>query len=64
MVAKIQRIGPAPDRRDPSTVGVKLDHDGVARMYGERFDRLCEVKRRWDPENLFLGAHDIPPADS
>ncbi|WP_459986900.1 BBE domain-containing protein, partial [Nocardioides sp. AN3] len=61
VVANIQRIGPAPDRRDPSTVGVRLDPDAVARMYGERFDRLREIKRRWDPENLFVGTHGIPP---
>ena len=64
VVAKIQQIGPAPERRDPSTVGVQLDDDGVARMYGDRFDRLREVKRRWDPENLFSGTHHIPPAET
>ena len=64
VVATIQQIGPAPEHRDPSTVGVPLDADGVARMYGDRFDRLREVKRRWDPGNLFSGIHPVPPAEA
>jgi hypothetical protein len=62
MVTEIQRIGPAGQRHDPSTMGVTLSDAGVAQLYGDRFDRLREVKRRWDPENLFSGAHHIPPA--
>jgi hypothetical protein len=31
-------------------------------MYGDRIGRLRELKRRWDPDNLFPGNHNIPPA--
>ena len=63
VVADIQRIGPTAERRDPGTHGIPVDPAGVAQMYGDRFDRLREVKRRWDPHNLFVGAPNIPPAE-
>jgi FAD/FMN-containing dehydrogenase len=31
--------------------------------YGENWDRLRELKRRYDPDNLFHLNHNIPPAD-
>jgi FAD/FMN-containing dehydrogenase len=58
----IWRIGPAVDRAAPNTVAVPLDLDGVARLYGDRFERLRELKRQWDPDNVFAGNHNIPPA--
>jgi FAD/FMN-containing dehydrogenase len=58
----ICRIGPAVDRAAPNTVAVPLDLDGVARLYGDRFERLRELKRQWDPDNVFHGSHNIPPA--
>ena len=58
----ICRIGPAVDRARPNTVAVPLDLDGVARLYGDRFERLRELKRQWDPDNVFAGSHNIPPA--
>jgi FAD/FMN-containing dehydrogenase len=62
VVDMIQRSGEAVERRDPSTVGTVLDPASIARMYGDRFDRLRGLKREWDPENLFVGGHNIPPA--
>jgi FAD/FMN-containing dehydrogenase len=35
----------------------------VRRAYpGSTWDRLVEVKRRYDPDNLFRRNHNIPPA--
>ena len=64
VVDDIRRIGPAVDRACPNTVAVPLDRDGVARLYGDRFERLRELRRRWDPESVFVGSHDIPLADN
>jgi FAD/FMN-containing dehydrogenase len=58
----IRRIGPATGGQHPNGVGITLDLHGVERMYGDRIDRLRELKRRWDPGNLFPGNHNIPPA--
>ena len=42
-----------------------LGDDGPARIHqaypGPTWDRLVEVKRRWDPTNLFRHNHNIPP---
>lgn len=39
------------------------DAEGVRRVYGaERFDRLAEVKKRYDPANVFRFNHNIAPA--
>ncbi|MFE5703573.1 FAD-binding oxidoreductase [Rhodococcus koreensis] len=62
--AEIRRIGPANDRVHPSGIGARLDLERVARMYGDRFERLRDLKRQWDPDNVFSGTHNIPPADS
>jgi FAD/FMN-containing dehydrogenase len=35
--------------------------DAVKAAYGPNYDRLVEVKRKYDPENLFRGNHNIPP---
>jgi FAD/FMN-containing dehydrogenase len=36
--------------------------DRVPNAYGPNFRRLRELKRMWDPENLFSSNHNIPPA--
>jgi FAD/FMN-containing dehydrogenase len=64
VVDTVRRIGPVNDHRHPAGVGVELDTEAVERMYGDRFPRLRELKRQWDPDNVFHGAHNIPPADA
>lgn len=42
-----------------------LDDLGKAQVraaYGESWDRLAEIKVRWDPNNLFRSTPNIPPA--
>jgi len=41
------------------------DPQSVAACYPtDTFARLREIKRRWDPHNLFRHNHNIPPADA
>jgi FAD/FMN-containing dehydrogenase len=35
--------------------------DRVPAAYGDNYARLVELKRQWDPENLFQGNYNIPP---
>jgi len=67
---------PGPDGRPPLSRGVRrpvggyLDYgasdeplERVRAAYGEaKFERLRQVKRRFDPHNLFRYNHNIPPA--
>jgi FAD/FMN-containing dehydrogenase len=42
-----------------------LDHDDagrVAEAYGENYPRLVEIKKKWDPDNLFRMNQNISPA--
>ncbi len=39
------------------------DSERVPDAYGERYDRLRELKREWDPENLFRSNQNIEPAE-
>ena len=42
-----------------------LGHDEKQRVkdaYGANYQRLREVKQKWDPDNLFSSNHNIPPA--
>ncbi len=41
-----------------------MSHDEKKRItaaYGKNYERLKEVKRKWDPENLFKSNHNIEP---
>jgi FAD/FMN-containing dehydrogenase len=45
-------------------VNFLMPEDGAARIrevYGDNYDRLVEVKRRYDPDNLFRVNHNITP---
>ena len=56
----------------PYTVGTYLNFPGLLEegeqqlrlSFGSHFDRLVEVKRQWDPDNLFRLNHNVPPAAS
>ena len=54
-------------RLRPHTRGVyvnNLEDEGAARVreaYGRSYDRLAEIKARYDPENLFRLNQNIPP---
>jgi FAD/FMN-containing dehydrogenase len=37
------------------------EDDRIRSAYGVNHDRLVELKRRWDPDNLFRQNHNIPP---
>jgi FAD/FMN-containing dehydrogenase len=38
------------------------DHDRVRQAYGHNLERLVELKRRYDPDNLFRLNHNISPS--
>jgi FAD/FMN-containing dehydrogenase len=64
VLATIRRVGPTDDRSHPNAAGVKLEREEVAQMYGDRFERLRQLKRQWDPDNVFAGVHNIPPTEA
>lgn len=51
-----------------STGGVYVNlmgHDEKSRIkaaYGENFDRLTEIKKKWDPDNILRMNQNIEPA--
>ena len=44
------------------TTSADDESDRVADAYGPNLDRLVELKRRYDPDNLFRLNHNIDPA--
>jgi len=56
----------------PYTVGTYLNFPGfleegdqqVRSSFGDHYDKLVEVKTRWDPDNLFRLNHNVPPRRS
>ena len=55
----------APWFREGRWLNYLVDDDGsdaTRAAYGPNFDRLIEVKRRYDPENVFHLNHNISPA--
>ena len=38
------------------------EEDRIRAAYGTNYDRLVEVKKKWDPENLFRGNYNINPS--
>jgi hypothetical protein len=43
-----------------NTLGVG-EEDRVRAAYGVNYERLAELKREWDPDNLFRSNHNIEP---
>jgi FAD/FMN-containing dehydrogenase len=37
------------------------DDERIRATYGDNFDRLVEIKRRFDPDNLFRSNRNVPP---
>jgi FAD/FMN-containing dehydrogenase len=48
-------------RRWLNYLGDDQDGDPVRAAYGQNYDRLLELKRRYDPENVFHHNHNIVP---
>jgi FAD/FMN-containing dehydrogenase len=54
---------------EPHTVGTYLNFPGlleegqeqIRRAFGANYDRLVEIKRHWDPDNLFRANQNIDP---
>ena len=61
-----RRRGRAPARSDAAYVNF-LGDEGEERVRaaypGATWDRLAEVKRRYDPENVFRLNQNVPPVD-
>jgi FAD/FMN-containing dehydrogenase len=49
------------ERRWLNYLGDDQDADAVRGAYGPNYDRLVELKRRYDPENIFHHNHNIEP---
>jgi FAD/FMN-containing dehydrogenase len=49
------------DRRWLNYLGDDEGADSVQGAYGQNWDRLVQVKRRVDPDNVFHHNHNIPP---
>ena len=60
-----QRVHDAMTPHATGGVYVNVLGDGEASRiraaYGENWDRLVELKRRWDPDNVLRTNHNVPP---
>jgi FAD/FMN-containing dehydrogenase len=63
-------VGAFKDALQPKAAGAYvnfLNEDGPSRLHeaypAATWDRLREIKRRYDPTNLFRANQNIPPAD-
>jgi FAD/FMN-containing dehydrogenase len=50
------------ERRWLNYLGDDQGEDAVRGAYGPNYDRLRDVKRRYDPDNVFHHNHNIAPA--
>jgi len=39
------------------------ENNRIREAYGNNYRRLGEIKKKWDPENLFWSNHNIPPVN-
>lgn len=39
------------------------EQERVPAAYGVNYERLVEIKKKWDPDNVFRMNHNIPPSD-
>ena len=39
----------------------RIVEDAIRGAYGENYDRLVELKQRYDPENVLRANHNITP---
>ena len=59
----LRRYAAVQPGRDLNFPGFVEDHERLLRdAYGSNLDRLREIKARYDPDNLFQGLLNIPPA--
>jgi FAD/FMN-containing dehydrogenase len=49
------------ERRWLNYLGDDQGADAIRGAYGPNYDRLVELKRRYDPENVFRHNHNIEP---
>jgi FAD/FMN-containing dehydrogenase len=57
-----ERLGPHMAERSYSNYLPADDHDRVRQAYGVNYNRLVELKRRYDPDNLFHLNPNIDPS--
>src|SRR5262249_42892796 len=56
-----ESLGPHVDGAYANFLPTAADEDVAAVYPTETYQRLAEVKRRYDPDNLFAGNHNVRP---